>query len=254
MSFSWQKNVMKRVTLFELSGRMDSMSLGGFEQTLLESIQNDHAQVVLSMYDVEYIASTGLRIILTARKQAMKGDGDVHIANPSDRVREKLEMAGLDEILKIYDNQVEAVGSFENPKLRENKPSHLFISYSHLDKENLIQLREYLTEHKIAVWTDEHLIPGTDDWLLAVETAIDKANCVILLLSPEARESQWVRKEITYAQESQLPIIPFWIKGDNSKVKMLSLSTAQRIDARKDMPNALNLLLKAIQNYASKSS
>ena len=45
-------------------------------------------------------------------KRVKRTGGDLRIANPSERVREVLELAGLDSIFEIYPTQVEAVGSF----------------------------------------------------------------------------------------------------------------------------------------------
>jgi anti-anti-sigma regulatory factor len=52
-----------------------------------------------------------LREIVSALKK-VRGHGDVRLAQPSPRVREVLEMAGLDTIFQIFPSQVEAVGSY----------------------------------------------------------------------------------------------------------------------------------------------
>ncbi len=60
------------------------------------------------------MSSAGLREIVSALKKVKRNSppGDLRIAQPSDRVREVLEMAGLDTIFHIYDTQGEAVSSF----------------------------------------------------------------------------------------------------------------------------------------------
>lgn len=103
---------LKRVTLFELSGRIDSANAGEFGEALNSALNSGRSQIVLDLTSVEYMSSAGLREMVTAMKKARQGTGDVRLASPSERVAEVLELAGLDSIFQIYPNQVEAVGSF----------------------------------------------------------------------------------------------------------------------------------------------
>lgn len=105
----------ERVTLIEVKGRVDSMSADQLGDSLTKAIDSGRAQIVLDLAGVEYMSSAGLREIVSALKRAQRsgtGAGDIRIAQPSYRVREVLEMAGLDTVLQIYSTQVEAVGSY----------------------------------------------------------------------------------------------------------------------------------------------
>lgn len=101
-----------QVTLVEVSGRVDSMNANQFGSALTEQIDGGKIHLVLDLSSVEYMSSAGLREIVTSLKKAKKASGDLRLAQPSDRVREVLEMAGLDSIFRIYPSQAEAVGSF----------------------------------------------------------------------------------------------------------------------------------------------
>ncbi|NJL94582.1 MAG: STAS domain-containing protein [Anaerolineae bacterium] len=103
---------MKRVQLFEVSGRVDSMSANELGEALNSVIIDGHSEIVIDMQGIEYMSSAGLREIVSALKRVHKNNGDIRLANPSERVTEVLELAGLDTIFKIYPTQVEAVGSF----------------------------------------------------------------------------------------------------------------------------------------------
>lgn len=102
----------EQVTLVEVSGRVDSMNANQFGTALSEQIDDGKTQLVLDLSSVEYMSSAGLREIVTSLKKAKRAQGDLRLAQPSDRVREVLEMAGLDSIFRIYQSQGEAVGSF----------------------------------------------------------------------------------------------------------------------------------------------
>jgi anti-sigma B factor antagonist len=99
------------VTLVEVSGRIDSMNANQLGEALSTEIDSGHIHMVLDLANVEYMSSAGLREIVSALKK-VRGKGDVRIAQPSHRVREVLEMAGLDTIFQIYPTQAGAVGSY----------------------------------------------------------------------------------------------------------------------------------------------
>jgi len=81
-------------------------------ETLTGEIERGRTHIVLDLAGVEYMSSAGLREIVSALKRAKRGTGDVRIAQPSYRVREVLEMAGLDTVLQIYPTQIDAVSSY----------------------------------------------------------------------------------------------------------------------------------------------
>ena len=103
---------MKRVSLVTVSGRVDSATAPDFEKALQALIQANRSQVILDLKGVEYMSSAGIRGMVSALKAAKNGGGDVRLAQPSTRVRDVLELAGLVSIFTIYQDLVEAVGSF----------------------------------------------------------------------------------------------------------------------------------------------
>jgi anti-sigma B factor antagonist len=103
---------VEKVTLIEVRGRIDSMNANQLGEALSGRIDDGHAQIVLDLGGVEYMSSAGLREIVAALKKVKRVSGDVRIAQPSSRVREVLEMAGLDTILQIFPTQTEAVSSY----------------------------------------------------------------------------------------------------------------------------------------------
>jgi anti-sigma B factor antagonist len=112
MAMEINQSEMKRVQLFEVIGRVDSSNaseLGGELDKIVDEGKNN---LVLDLSGVEYMSSAGLREMVRVLKRVKRSGGDLRIANPSDRVKEVLELAGLDTIFEIYPTQVEAVGSF----------------------------------------------------------------------------------------------------------------------------------------------
>lgn len=101
-----------KVTVVEASGRIDSMNANQLGDALSSEIEEGNHFLVLDLNAVDYMSSAGLREMVATLKKAKRASGDLRIAQPSDRVREVLEMAGLYTIFKIYPTQADAVESY----------------------------------------------------------------------------------------------------------------------------------------------
>ncbi len=103
----------KRVDFVEVSGRVDSSTAPRLEATLQEIMGQDRFRLVVDMHGLEYVSSAGLRVLVSALKQARRWNrGDLRLAAVPGRIREVLQLAGLDVLFHIDENPVDSVGSF----------------------------------------------------------------------------------------------------------------------------------------------
>lgn len=108
----------------------------------------------------------------------------------------------------------------------------------------------YLRKRGIKVWVDnEKLIPGTPIWEEEIEKAIRGASAIIVVLSPDAKNSEWVRREITLTEQYGKQIFPVLVKGDENTSISLRLITRQFVDMREDETRGLQSLYKALKFY-----
>lgn len=112
MSLEISVSDLKRVRLLQVSGRVDSISADELHAALNDALNEGRTQLVVDLESVEYMSSAGLRELVSALKSTSKHNGDLRLANPSPKVMEVLELAGLDSIFKIFPTTTEAVGSF----------------------------------------------------------------------------------------------------------------------------------------------
>jgi hypothetical protein len=94
---------------------------------------------------------------------------------------------------------------------RMDRRFDVFVSHSSEDKPWVLRLVADLARYGVSVWLDENEIrPGTSI-VSALERGIEVSNAMILVVSPEAMASGWVREEydraITLAQGREFPII-----------------------------------------------
>ncbi|MBN1964308.1 MAG: SUMF1/EgtB/PvdO family nonheme iron enzyme [Anaerolineae bacterium] len=92
--------------------------------------------------------------------------------------------------------------------------SHVFISYSKQDIVFARQLRKKLEAAHFAVWMDEQQLTPSDRWWREIEQNLQQCAAVVVIMSPASRESDWVERELLYAERLQKPVFPVWIAGD----------------------------------------
>ena len=105
---------LKDVDVVAVVGRVDSNTAPQMDQALKGLVDNGRYKIVLDLAGVDYMSSAGLRAMVSCMREVKKGVrmGDLRLANPSERVAEVLELAGLDQVFSVFDDQVGAVGSF----------------------------------------------------------------------------------------------------------------------------------------------
>src|SRR5512134_1774251 len=127
---------------------------------------------------------------------------------------------------------------------------YFFISYSREDANLQRRIIAELRGRGINVWVDiENLIPGSPAWEREIERSIRGAAGVIALLSPDSNESEWVRREISFAEQNEKRVFPVLIRGDEDDSIPLRLSNHQRVDLRRNFQNGLDELANALGEH-----
>ncbi len=107
---------LKRVTLVAVSGRIDSSNAAELDDTLKEILNDGKYNIVLNLSGISYMSSAGLRALVSALRECKKHRGDVRLSQPSERVAEVLDLAGLTvaeaPLFQVYKDDTAAVGSF----------------------------------------------------------------------------------------------------------------------------------------------
>ncbi len=113
-------------------------------------------------------------------------------------------------------------------------PQHVFLTYSRIDTPIMHDISKFLRQSGIRVWTDESLEPGTPSWRQAIARAIENAGCMLVILSPEAKESKWVGEELSYAEVLKVQVFPVLARGDERTSVPFGLSGVQWADIRNE--------------------
>ena len=81
---------LKRVVLITVDGRIDSTNASDLDDTLKETMNEGHNNLIVNLSGVEYMSSAGLRALVSALRECKKNRGNLVMSAPSARVAEVL--------------------------------------------------------------------------------------------------------------------------------------------------------------------
>jgi len=100
------------------------------------------------------------------------------------------------------------VSQMTSPEHVSKKPTS-FISYSRDDWNSFVSgFVSDLVRDSHKVWIDQDYIVGGDDWMDAIGEALQICNTLLLVLSPDALNSKYVKMEYRFFFHQGKPIIP----------------------------------------------
>ncbi len=82
-----------------ISGRLDTVTSPELEKSLNDNL-NDVTELVLDFSSVEYISSTGLRVLLSMQKKMAKLGG-MKVLNVNEMVKSVFDVTGFSDVLTI---------------------------------------------------------------------------------------------------------------------------------------------------------
>jgi len=85
--------------VFILKGRLNTSSADWFQFKLEEALKGGLKNITLNMSQIEFLSSTGIRVILKMYKQLAEKGGKLSIERPSECVKNVLGMTALNDML-----------------------------------------------------------------------------------------------------------------------------------------------------------
>jgi len=107
-----EKDAVDDGVILRLQGEVDLTSSPQVRQTLLETVKNkDHSRVVIDLSDVSFMDSSGVATLVEALQAQRKAGGKLVLFGLQDRVRGIFEIARLDSIFTIVDDEQAATNA-----------------------------------------------------------------------------------------------------------------------------------------------
>lgn len=96
-----------------LNGRLDMKGTGDIEQRFTVLTATDSKDIVVDLSGVDFIASIGMRLLLSCAKAKSNRGGQLVLAMPQALVREALEMAGIDSLIPLHADEAGALSALQ---------------------------------------------------------------------------------------------------------------------------------------------
>jgi hypothetical protein len=80
-------------------------------------------------------------------------------------------------------------------------PAELFLSHSGLDRAFVDALGQVLDRHGVPYWYSRKSVQGAKQWHDEIGSALDRCDWFLVVLSPAAVASEWVKRELLFALE-----------------------------------------------------
>jgi hypothetical protein len=98
----------------------------------------------------------------------------------------------------------------------------VFISHVREDQVLAGKVADALRKNGLEVWDSRSILPG-DNWAEKVSEALEQSRAMVVLITPGALKSDWVRREIEYA-----------LGSENFSGKLISVIVGRLKDIPKD--------------------
>lgn len=90
----------------------------------------------------------------------------------------------------------------------------VYVSYSRNDREQMEQIVENLRRSGFDIWIDIQKDSPNQSWQRLVKSALEGCDSLIVLASPSAKRSEWVKREIEIARDLRKTMVPVLITGE----------------------------------------
>ena len=127
------------------------------------------------------------------------------------------------------------------------RPNEVFLSHASPDQTFASIIAEQLRRHGIPVWYSRSNILGAQQWHDEIGAALQRCDWFLLVLSPHAVASMWVKRELLFALQQdrfENRIIPILLQPCKFDQLSWVLPSFQIIDFEKPLDEGFRDLLK----------
>ena len=79
------------------------------------------------------------------------------------------------------------------------KPVRIFLSHASADRRFVERLAGILDSRKLSYWYSQRHVVGAQEWHNEIGKALGRCNWLVLVLTPAATKSKWVKHELLFA-------------------------------------------------------
>jgi anti-anti-sigma factor len=99
------------INVVSIEGRLDTTNYGELEHQLSSLTEKQEHIILLNLEKLEYISSSGLRILLMFLKKIKAAEGRFMLCSMTAEIKEIFEISGFINIFEIFNSKADALKS-----------------------------------------------------------------------------------------------------------------------------------------------
>jgi anti-anti-sigma factor len=100
------------VTVVDFFGKMNTSTSPEAEKYVNKLLDQGASKILLNLEELDFISSTGLRVILATGKKLSTSEGKIVICSPNITVKDVLDMSGFSTMFNVCKTEEEALKIF----------------------------------------------------------------------------------------------------------------------------------------------
>ena len=114
--FSIEAMALSRAAGVAVRGEVDIHTTPRLSAALDDAARDGHGAFVVDLSDVEFLDSTGVAALVRMRAVLGRDDRPLGVVCPPGPVRRMLELAGIADLLELFDSREQAAAASRPPK------------------------------------------------------------------------------------------------------------------------------------------
>jgi anti-sigma B factor antagonist len=99
-------------TVIGIEGRLDTTNYTLLERHLMGLIETGQTKILVNLEKMDYVSSSGLRILLMALKRISLAKGKFALCSLQENIKEIFEISGFTNIFEIFPGEEDALKAF----------------------------------------------------------------------------------------------------------------------------------------------
>ena len=104
----------EKVSVISIEGNLDTNTSKEANDTITELIDEGGINLIFDFTKLDYISSTGLRVLLATMKRIKPLNGAMSVCGLNETVKEVFEISGFTMLIKLFNTLDEAKGELLN--------------------------------------------------------------------------------------------------------------------------------------------
>jgi anti-sigma B factor antagonist len=100
------------IIILRLEGRLDTLTFPLLDSEMTALLEKSKYKIIVDCKDLDYVSSSGLRILLKALKQVSAAGGKFTLCGLQPQIMQVFKISGFDRLFQIYPGKSEALSSY----------------------------------------------------------------------------------------------------------------------------------------------